>query len=182
MKTPTASSLHIIMGPMFAGKSTELQRRMRRYAIAGRRTLLVTHAADTRYAPSSAVVTHDRASAPALSVTSLGEVPRERWTEADVIGIDEAQFFSDLVDFVREALAAGKKLVVAALSGTFEQRAFGHTLELVPLADAVDLLTAVCTRCGAAAPFTRRRDQSDATTVVIGGADKYEAVCREHLG
>jgi len=39
----------------------------------------------------------------------------------------------------------------------------------------------VCTHCGANAPFTRRRDAADATTVVIGGADKYEAVCREHI-
>jgi len=167
---------------MFAGKSTELQRRMRRYAIAGRRTLLVTHAADTRYTPGSAVVTHDRASAPALSVASLADVPRERWIEVDVIGLDEAQFFNDLVDFVMSALAVGKTLVVAALSGTFEQKQFGHTLELVPHADLFEMLTAVCVKCGADAPFTRRRDVSDTTLVSIGGADKYEAVCREHLG
>lgn len=165
---------------MFAGKSTELQRRMRRYTIANRRTLLITHAADQRYAPSG-VVTHDRVSASAISVAWLANVPRERWIDADVIGIDEAQFFDDLVAFVKTALAADKTIVVAALSGTFDQRTFGHTLELVPLADSLDALAAVCTHCGANAPFTRRLDATDATTVAIGGADKYEAVCRTHL-
>lgn len=175
------AALHLILGPMFAGKTTELQRRMRRYAIAGKRTLLVTHAADTRYAPSGAVVTHDRTSATALSVTRLKDVPRERWTEADVIGIDEAQFFDDLNDFVTDALANGKIIEVASLNGTFKQEAFGQTLSLVPAANSLVLLTAICVKCGDDASFTRRIDKTDAETVSIGGSETYEAVCRAHL-
>jgi thymidine kinase len=179
-RPPLLASLHLIVGPMFAGKSTELQRRMRRYVVAKQRTLLITHAADQRYA-TSGVVTHDRVSATALSMSLLADVPRERWTDVDVIGIDEAQFFDDLVEFVTNALAANKTVVVAALSGTFEQQVFGHVLELVPLADSLEALTAVCSRCGAHAPFTRRRNAADSTTVVIGGAEMYEAVCRAHI-
>ena len=41
--------IEMIIGPMFAGKSTELLRRMRRYEIAQKRCLYIKYIADTRY-------------------------------------------------------------------------------------------------------------------------------------
>ena len=51
--------IELIIGPMFAGKSTELLRRMRRHEIAGSRCLRVKFAEDTRYSVDS-IATHDR--------------------------------------------------------------------------------------------------------------------------
>ena len=51
--------IEIIMGPMFAGKSTELLRRMKRHEIAGSKCLRIKYAGDTRYSDDS-IATHDR--------------------------------------------------------------------------------------------------------------------------
>jgi thymidine kinase len=77
-------------------------------------------------------------------------------------------------------LSLGISVIVAALDGTFNQRAFGRVLDLVPLADSVVKLTAVCHTCGADAPFTRRIG-ADTRTEVIGGSEAYAACCRACL-
>ncbi len=51
--------IEIIMGPMFAGKSTELLRRMKRHEIAGSRCLRIKYALDNRYSNDS-IATHDK--------------------------------------------------------------------------------------------------------------------------
>ena len=48
----------MIIGPMFAGKSTELLRRMDRYLLSGKLCLLVKFNADTRYSKHE-ITTHD---------------------------------------------------------------------------------------------------------------------------
>ena len=171
-------SLHLVLGPMFSGKTTELLRLARRHALANRRVLVVKHRDDTRYSPvADELVTADGYSREARAVSCLADVDEQTWRSHDVIGIDEGQFYDDLVDFVTTALDAGKIIIVAALDGTFQRRPFGSVLELVPLADSVCKLTAVCSCCGSDAPFTQRRG-SESETMIIGGADKYMAVCR----
>ena len=50
--------LELIVGPMFAGKSTELLRRVRRHSFSGKSVLYVKYAADTRY-DVTCISTHD---------------------------------------------------------------------------------------------------------------------------
>ena len=142
-------SLHLVLGPMFSGKTTELLRLARRHALANRRVLVVKHRGDTRYSPvADELVSADGYSREACAVERLAEVDDDVWRAHDVIGVDEGQFYDDLVDFVSRALDAGKIVIIAALDGTFERRAFGHVLDLVPLADSVCKLAAVCSLCG----------------------------------
>jgi len=177
-RQPSVGGLHLVLGPMFSGKSTELQRLMRRHSLAGRRVLVVKHRRDLRYSDDEqALLTADGHAMAAVPVESLAELDDSVWHAAHVIGIDEGQFYDDLVSFVHRALDAGKLIVVAALDGTFERKAFGAVLSLVPLADSVTKLLAVCSRCGADAPFTMRLGD-ERETRLIGGADKYMAVCR----
>jgi thymidine kinase len=90
----------------------------------------------------------------------------------------QGQFFDDLVEFVTAVAAAGLTVIIAALDGTFERKPFGRVLELIPLADSVIKLTAVCMVCrNRDAPFTSRLSD-ETTTLVIGGRDKYAATCR----
>lgn len=95
----------------------------------------------------------------------------------DVIGIDEGSFFPDIVPFCEEQANLGRVVIVASLDGTFQRKEFGSILGLVPLAEEVTKLTAVCTVCGAPAAFSRRIG-SETAVEVIGGADKYIAACR----
>lgn len=149
-------------------------RRVRRFQIAQYKCLVIKYAKDTRY--SSGFSTHDRNTMEALPACSLREVSHEA-TNVSVIGIDEGQFFPDIVEFSETMANAGKTVIVAALDGTFQRKAFGAILNLVPLAESVVKLTAVCMECFREAAYTKRLGV-EKEVEVIGGADKYHSVCR----
>ncbi|XP_044103268.1 thymidine kinase, cytosolic isoform X2 [Neovison vison] len=170
----TRGQIQVILGPMFSGKSTELMRRVRRFQVAQYKCLVIKYAKDTRY--SSSFSTHDRNTMEALPANLLRDVAQEALGVA-VIGIDEGQFFPDIVEFSETMANAGKTVIVAALDGTFQRKAFGTILNLVPLAESVVKLTAVCMECFREAAYTKRLG-SEKEVEVIGGADKYHSVCR----
>ncbi|XP_037349778.1 thymidine kinase, cytosolic isoform X1 [Talpa occidentalis] len=149
----TRGQIQVILGPMFSGKSTELMRRVRRFQIAQYKCLVIKYAKDTRY--SSNFSTHDRNTMEALPACLLRDVAQESQAVA-VIGIDEGQFFPDIVEFSEAMANAGKTVIVAALDGTFQRKAFGSILSLVPLAESVVKLTAVCMECFREAAYTKR--------------------------
>ncbi|XP_013379988.1 thymidine kinase, cytosolic [Lingula anatina] len=167
--------LQIIFGPMFSGKSTELIRRMKRYQIANYHCLLIKYANDVRY-DKGGVATHDRQILPAVAATKLKDLD-DMAKQAEVIGIDEGQFFPDVVDFCEDMANKGKVVIVAALDGTFQRKGFGDILNLVPLAENIIKLNAVCMICYGDASYTKRKG-NETEVEVIGGADKYLAVCR----
>ncbi|XP_048221340.1 thymidine kinase, cytosolic [Perognathus longimembris pacificus] len=166
--------IQVILGPMFSGKSTELMRRVRRFQIAQHKCLVIKYAKDTRY--SSNFSTHDRNTMEALPACQLRDVVQEAMGVA-VVGIDEGQFFPDIVEFCETMANNGKTVIVAALDGTFQRKAFGSILNLVPLAESVVKLTAVCMECFREASYTKRLGL-EKEVEVIGGADKYHSVCR----
>ncbi|XP_025892658.1 thymidine kinase, cytosolic isoform X1 [Nothoprocta perdicaria] len=195
--------IQVIFGPMFSGKSTELMRRVRRFQLAQYRCLLVKYAKDTRYG-TAGLSTHDRSTMEALPACLLQDVYQEALGSA-VIGIDEGQFFPDIVEFCEMMANTGKTIIVAALDGTFQRKAFGSILNLVPLAESVVKLNAVCMECYREASYTKRLGaerevtssccpragtsfgeppcraqlaRSPCQVEVIGGADKYHSVCR----
>nr|XP_048307825.1 thymidine kinase, cytosolic isoform X1 [Myodes glareolus] len=198
----TRGQIQVILGPMFSGKSTELMRRVRRFQIAQNKCLVIKYAKDTRY--SNSFCTHDRNTMDALPACLLRDVAQEALGVA-VIGIDEGQFFPDIVEFCEWMANAGKTVIVAALDGTFQRKAFGNILNLVPLAESVVKLTAVCMECFREAAYTKRLGMEKEVSShfcpwtegglglsptlthpfpalsqveVIGGADKYHSVCR----
>jgi len=133
----TCKMLEVILGPMFSGKTTTLLSRARG------KTVIINHVFDTR---CKGVKTHDGVEASALKSKVI---PIS--VDADTLLVDEAQFF-DSLDGV-ETLAPN--VVVAGLSGDYRRQPFGKILGLIPKADKVTFLTAVCD-CGAPAPFTKR--------------------------
>ncbi|XP_051851445.1 thymidine kinase, cytosolic isoform X1 [Antechinus flavipes] len=166
--------IQVILGPMFSGKSTELMRRVRRFQIAQYKCLVIKYAKDTRYGKSFS--THDRNTMEALPACLLRDVAQDALA-VTVIGIDEGQFFPDIVEFSETMANAGKTVIVAALDGTFQRKAFGNILNLIPLAESVVKLTAVCMECFREAAYTKRLGV-EKEVEVIGGADKYHSVCR----
>ena len=170
----TAMSIELVCGPMFSGKTTELLRRMRRHMYANRRCVVLKHAKDVRY-DASKCCTHDGASLEAVQLSELSQFSDvDRY---DVVGIDEGQFFPDIVEFCERVANAGKLVIVAALDGDCRRKPFGHIPELMPVAESVVKLNAVCSKCGTEAAFTRRFVE-DARTEVVGGSEIYEALCR----
>ena len=130
------------MGPMFAGKSTELLRRVNRLKISGKKCLNIKYSNDTRYS-CDCISTHDQHTALAVACEKLAEI-KEIWKEFDVIGIDEGQFFSDIVEFSEKAANDGKIVIMSALSGTFEKKGWANILQLIPLCEKVKKLSAIC--------------------------------------
>lgn len=147
---PSPGHIELVIGPMFAGKSSELLRRVSYYESEGLTVAIVKSNKDDRYSARH-VVTHDgvRKQCHAVpSLTAFRETLTTVYTAADVIAIDEAQFFPDLKDFCTFAADHDdKRLVLAGLDGDFLRRKFGQVLDLVPLADKVTKLTAICRFC-----------------------------------
>ena len=172
----THGKISLILGPMFAGKTSSLIRRYRRYTVAGKRCLLVKHINDTRY-DSEQLCTHDLHKIEAKSCFNLHEL----WNlidNYDVICVDEIQFYPDNLEFAEKVADLGKIIVASGLSGNFRREPFKNIPELTAKADQVTYLTAVCMVCkeeGAA--FTKRI--SDEQDEVVSGAEKYIAVCRQ---
>ncbi|CAA7050973.1 unnamed protein product [Microthlaspi erraticum] len=178
-----SGAIHVIMGPMFSGKSTSLLRRIKSEISAGRSVAMLKSSIDTRYAKDS-VVTHDGIGFPCWALPDLMSFPEkfgiDAYEKLDVIGIDEAQFFGDLYEFCcKVADDDGKTVIVAGLDGDYLRRRFGALLDVVPIADSVTKLTARCDVCGQKAFFTLRKT-CDTRTELIGGADVYMPVCRKH--
>ena len=176
-------SLEIIIGPMFAGKSSAILSRIRRNRAIGKNVMVITSSLDNRYAVKS-VTSHDKDSVAALAVESL--VPCLKFSEfmnASLIIIEEAQFFSDLRWFVEEALAIDKNLVLCGLDGDTEAKPFGQILDCIPLADSVVKMTALCEMCadGTSAIFTGLRVSASKNEIIsVGAAEKYIPLCRKH--
>jgi len=165
----------LILGPMFASKSTALLAWERRSKFAKRSVIAFKHAIDTRYSRSGSIVTHDGHALQHAVVTDTLMKHLEVASQHDVILIDEGQFFSDLQEF---CVACGdeKHIVVAALSGDFQRRPFQPVLPIIAMADKIEHLCATCVKCGGDAAFSARISEETAQTVV-GGTDKYEPRC-----
>jgi len=175
-------SLSVICGNMFSGKTSELIRRLKRQRAIGDNILVINSAKDTRSC-EQVLKTHDGVTFNCLKTWDLFDVLHmPDFDNADVVAIDEAQFFPRLRKFVECALYVNKRIIVAGLDADSSQRKFGEIVDCIPLACDVTKLSALCSRCknGTPGPFTKRIVE-DKTVELIGGSDKYTAVCRHHL-
>lgn len=144
MTMATTGRVDLILGPMFAGKSEELMRLLRRQRITGNKIILVKSKKDTRDNDPANVYTHNGTKFDAVSCNFISDIAEEL-SAYDVIGIDEGQFFADLVPAVRNLKRAGKRVVIAALHADYLQRSWKNgVLELIPDAFDVFKLHAVC--------------------------------------
>ncbi|MCP2636146.1 thymidine kinase [Microbacterium sp. HD4P20] len=188
MHTPAPARLQVVAGPMFAGKSEELLRRVRRARIAGLSVDVVSHALDDRRGEGQ-ISSHSGLAVPSRSVADVDAlVAGVSGRGLDVVAIDEAQFFGrDLVEAVDTLVAADVTVMVAGLCVTFDGRPFEPLPSLMAIADDVLKLTAVCAVCGADAAYHQRLSPDDPgdprvpTPAQVGGIESYQARCRRHF-
>jgi thymidine kinase len=171
---------------MFCGKTDEMLRLLRRFSIAGRRVLLVKPRLDTR-TDADRVFSRSGAQHEAVTVDDSSQIEAASG-EADIVAIEEGQFFDEgLPDVVERLASAGKQVIVTGLDRDFRGIPFGAMPRLMALADQVTKLTAICVVCGEPATRTQRLiggqpATSDSPLIVIGGLgdETYEARCRLH--
>ena len=179
--------LELVVGPMFSGKSEELIRRVTRTLIAKQRVQVFKPALDTRYDSlhgGVVVASHDGRTLEAEAVKDVAGLRKALDPHAQVVAVDEAQFFShDLVPLATDLAEAGVRVVIAGLDLDFRAEPFGPVPELLARAESVTKLTAVCVRCGAAATRTQRLIGGHPAhfgdpVILVGAAESYEPRCR----
>ena len=163
-------------GPMFSGKTSKLVLLYQQYKRMGTVCLVVKHVLDTRHEPST-LGTHDGICIPCISIDYLRSL--------DIAGIsailiDEAQWFPDLYEWIREHFRIDIRVHVAGLNGDRDQRCFGQVHMLSSMCSEEHMHYSLCSKCGAPAPFSCCRDP-DLSLITPGGDDIYYTVCYKHL-
>lgn len=162
---------------MFSGKTEELIRRVKRALLARQRVQAFKPRIDDRYDPQR-IVSHGAIAVDAVAVASSDSLEERVGDETQVIAVDEAQFFDRGIVEVCERLAnRGIRVICAGLDQDYLGRPFAPMPELMAIAEEVTKVHAVCTVCGAPASRSQRLIPQ-ATTVLVGGAETYEARCR----
>ena len=148
-------SLELIVGCMYSGKSSELVKRVKRLQTIEQSYLIYNSHFDQRYG-SNGVYTHDKIYLQCqISDNLVPQLSTEEFKVAHTIFIEEAQFFTDLYEFVKLSVEQhDKHVVVIGLDGDSDRQNFGQIHKLVPLADDITKLKALCSIC----PFKTRCD------------------------
>jgi len=175
--------IDLITGCMFSGKSTEIIRLINRYKALEKKILIINHSNDTRYKQNS-ISTHSNININCFSTDNLLSIksqPKYNYNVADVIVIEEGQFFDKLYDFALEAADNDSKIIIiAGLDGDSNREEFGDIIKLIPKCDSITKLHALCSICkdGTLAPFTKRIVKNK--NQVLVGVNEFIPVCRYH--
>jgi thymidine kinase len=147
--------------------------------LAKKKIVLIKYSKDTRYTIDDICSHNHNAIKATFSCNEMKIVADfDEVREADVVLIDEIQFFPDAPE-VCEALANDGKIVMGAgLNGDFKREEFPVISKLIPLAEEFITLSAVCSICGENAHFTKRIVAGDKIEL-IGGAESYQPRCRK---
>lgn len=170
-------SVEVITGSMFSGKTEELIRRLKRALYARQKVQAFKPRIDVRY-DATRIVSHEAVAVDAVAVATSESLEERIEPGTQVVAIDEAQFFDAGIVAVCERLAnRGLRVIAAGLDQDFLGRPFPPMPELMAIAEEVTKVHAVCTVCGGPASRSQRLLAASAT-VLVGGAEAYEARCR----
>lgn len=179
------ATMEVICGSMFCGKTEELIRRLRRAIIAKRHVQVFKPAIDNRYVVEK-VHSHAGIEIDAIPIDQISDIYKYLKEDTNVIGIDEAQFFTpDIVEISEDLVNRGIRVILAGLDTDFRGEPFGSMPVLMARAERVDKLNAICMVCGEAASRTQRLVNGEPAhyndpLVIVGTSEMYEARCRKH--
>jgi len=169
--------IEVICGSMFSGKTEELIRRLKRLKYANQSFKVFKPEIDTRN-KKNIIKSHGEIEIEAETVSNAKEI-LDLSNDVDVIGIDEAQFFSeDLVDVCNTLANRGTRVLVAGLDMDFSGKPFGPMPNLMAIAEEVTKVHAVCSETGEPALYSYRKGGND-NVVLLGEKDKYEPLSRK---
>ncbi len=180
-----SGTIEVICGPMFAGKSEELLRRINRLVYAKKKFLVFKPSIDNRYSETE-VVSHNQHKYKAIALMDPKKILDYYENDLDAICIDEVQFFDEaIIDVIDFYANHGVRVIVAGLDMDFKGDPFMITAKLLAKAEYVTKLTAICTVCGKSATRTQRLINGEPASindpvVLVGASESYEARCRHH--
>lgn len=176
--------IEVITGSMFAGKTEELIRRIKRIEYAHKDIIVFKPTIDDRYS-NDEVVSHQNSRTKSVNAKSSGEI-REYLKDKKpyAIAIDEVQFFDEgIIDVCEESADRGIRVIVAGLDKDFRGEPFGVMPYLLSRAEYVTKLMAICQKCGEPATRTQRLIDGkpasyDDQIILVGAKESYEPRCR----
>tara|TARA_A200000159_G_C7247081_1_gene307089 strand:- start:58 stop:681 length:624 start_codon:yes stop_codon:yes gene_type:complete len=181
-------ALHLIMGPMYAGKSTKLIQtfnELDKSKDGQAKVVVITHAIENRYSLDK-LSSHDRKEVDCTKVSDIKTIINACSNTisndiqlADYILLDEAQFFPDLINTIELVETFHKTVYVYGLDGDFKRNKFGSILDLVPFCDTVQKLSGKCSHCDNKSHFSWRLSNDRTTQIVVGAASEYVSLCRQ---
>jgi thymidine kinase len=175
-KSEFGGSIEVVCGSMFSGKTEELIRRLNRARIARLKVEIFSPKNDTRYS-EKALVSHNANSIPSTPVENASSILLLA-SDVSVVGIDEAQFFDDVLPDVCNVLAnRGVRVIVAGLDMDYKGQPFGPMPAIMAIADSITKLQAVCVQCGNPAMYSYRL-VNDVKKILLGEKETYEPRCR----
>ncbi len=173
---PQNGCIEVICGSMFSGKTEELIRRLRRAQIAKQKVVVFKPKIDNRFHKEK-IVSHSKQEIQSIVIKDAEEI-LQHTVFAQVIGIDEAQFFgNNLIEIAQNLADCGKRVIIAGLDKDYRCVPFGPIPQLLAIAEEITKTHAICMRCGATANYTQRITAST-ERVVVGAGEIYEARCR----
>jgi thymidine kinase len=177
VRQPGHGWIEVIVGSMFSGKSEELIRRLRRAQIARQKVQIFKPAIDLRYSDDH-IVSHSEMRIASCAVPSSRQLLERVDADAEVVGIDEGQFFDLELPMICNTLAdQGKRVIVAGLDQDYLGKPFEPMPQLLAIAEYITKTHAICMVCGNPANHTQRLVASG-DRVLVGAQGLYEARCR----
>jgi thymidine kinase len=180
MSREEVGRVEVVCGSMFSGKTEELIRRLRRALLGRQRVQAFKPRIDDRFHESK-IVSHSALALDAEPVHDAATLLARVRADTEVVGIDEAQFFSaELVDVVQTLADRGVRVILAGLDQDYLGRPFEPVPQLMAIAEEVTKCHAVCTACGGTASRSQRVVDvtRDGARIQVGAAESYEARCR----
>lgn len=175
--------LEVICGCMFAGKTEELIRRIKRIKYAKKDVIVFKPDIDNRY-DKKQVVSHSNQRIDSIPVKDSKDVLTHLNHLPYAVAFDEVQFFDEgLIDIIERLANSGVRVIVAGLDQDFRGKPFGIMPELMARAEYITKLQGICMVCGDIATRTQRLIDGrpadyDDPIILVSAKEKYESRCR----
>ena len=175
--------IEVICGPMFAGKSEELIRRIKRLEYAKKKVIVFKPLIDNRYSEDE-VVSHNKRKTKCYNLASSKDVYKYITDDTYAVAFDEVHFMDEgIISVCHELADKGIRVICAGLDNDFKGEPFSIMPQLLCLAEYVTKLTAICYVCGSNATRTQRIVNGipasyDDPIIIVGASEAYEPRCR----
>ena len=176
-------NLETIVGAMFAGKTSELLKRILWAKHQNKKIIVIKPSIDNRYS-NEKIITHNDLSHECYSMsnweTTLKKFVFEK-SKVDMVFLDEIQFMdtNDTLKNVEDLLNKGIDVVCAGLDQDSRGKPWETSSMLLGLSDKIIKIYGFCNVCGIEATKTYRKTEGGERTQV-GAANIYEPRCLKH--
>ena len=176
-------NLETIVGAMFAGKTSELLKRILWAKHQNKKIIVIKPSIDNRYS-NEKIITHNDLSHECYAMTNWATTLKKfifDKSKVDMVFLDEIQFMNthDTLKNVENILNKGIDVVCAGLDQDSRGKPWETSSMLLGLSDKIVKIYGFCNVCGIEATKTYRKTEGGERTQV-GAANIYEPRCLKH--